>query len=1233
MASTSSSTPSLTPSRSPTPQPPTQPDHFYGNEDTHFTPSPNSDGRIWLSPEDDPLAQRGIPVFKPTMAEFQDFEGYMSSIECWGNKSGIVKIIPPKEWKDSLPSLNPQLARIKLKNPIEQQMMGRAGLFRQQNIERRKFMSVREWAELCAKDEMRAPGVGEMDLHARSTNGAAKAKPRRSGKRKARVAETADPEITPDVMVKEEQEDEEHEGVSVARVLEEANSNKSLTSPPETVVAPTTPVATTLALINAAELSPADSPDANLNFEPSEAPDVEFSASHTPAAEEEENDEEKLAIKGRRNGNSRQAREAALAERAAKDEVFMQTFNPHADWLPPNTNPEDYTPEFCKELERRFWRLCGLGKPAWYGADMAGSLFTDETTAWNVAHLPSALSRLLPASEKGLPGVNTPYLYFGMWRATFAWHVEDMDLFSINYIHFGAPKFWYAIPQGRSNALENIMRGYFPKEVSNCSQFLRHKSFLASPGVLAQSSCRPNCLVQQPGEFVVTFPRGYHAGFNLGFNCAESVNFALNSWLDMGRVAKACQCVDYSVRIDVDQLLRDREAEREAEETKAPPSKRPKKRKSDATTDHAPKAKKIRTKVNRAEVVMTTASPLPHSPSKAQANVTPRVQPKVTLKLGPKPKEPDVFPCCLCVSASRDGLLRVHEPPVWRMEADSGEGASGSGVWMAHAECANVVPETWVDEVEVGDDAGTREKVVMGVDAIVNGRWNLKCSACTKTRHKAHGAPIQCTKGKCPRAFHVSCARDGASHRIVYNVVREMEKEVVLIESQSQVAATPPALDCGPSSTAPTVGVGIEMRVDGSQPHASQPVQPTSEPQVLKLIKKLEVEVLCPQHNPAIAEAKKAAKQDKIRNELIVLPPMSRIKLRVSAGVFEVSLVRVIEEIQCVEVIWDRGLKREFKWGSVVFGNTETIVGQKPTEVAPPVPQPAPRVSQPAASTSSHAVAYTPPAQYYGQSQSTALASYHQPLTVQASQPQSVHYRPPYQPTPTFAPFPQRQPTPSYYNTSRPWTSYHYPHQQSQTTGAYSQKHQSASYYTTQQSSAARYEQRPGYTAMSYQPHISYQYASGASSYNQLAQQSAEQASSYRASPVPSASTPPSFPPSRSHSMQPSHPTPPPQAPPPIARPGSAAYSHVQPAAPLVQTQALQSLPPPSSVASQNQPPCHQPIMASLQGHVSPQPTAGASHYYAVSRPMTVEARFHVTTPESYVGPSDVQWQVPFSAP
>lgn len=92
-----SSTPSLTPSRSASPTPViVQPDHFYGLDNAHH--SPNTHGRTYFDPQDDPLAQRGIPVFKPTMDEFQDFEGYMNSIEAWGMRSGIVKVIPPVEW-------------------------------------------------------------------------------------------------------------------------------------------------------------------------------------------------------------------------------------------------------------------------------------------------------------------------------------------------------------------------------------------------------------------------------------------------------------------------------------------------------------------------------------------------------------------------------------------------------------------------------------------------------------------------------------------------------------------------------------------------------------------------------------------------------------------------------------------------------------------------------------------------------------------------------------------------------------------------------------------------------------------------------------------------------------------------------------------------------------------------------------------------------------------------------
>lgn len=90
-----------------------------------------------------------------------------------------------------------------------------------------------------------------------------------------------------------------------------------------------------------------------------------------------------------------------------------------------------------------------------------------------------------------------------MWKTTFAWHTEDMDLYSINYLHFGAPKTWYAIPPAEGRKLEQLANTKFRELHKACNAFLRHKMTLISPQVLKQHNIPFNKITQEPGEIMV----------------------------------------------------------------------------------------------------------------------------------------------------------------------------------------------------------------------------------------------------------------------------------------------------------------------------------------------------------------------------------------------------------------------------------------------------------------------------------------------------------------------------------------------------------------------------------------------------------------------------------------------------------------------------------------------------------------------------------------------------------
>ncbi|KAI3684452.1 hypothetical protein L6452_33676 [Arctium lappa] len=214
------------------------------------------------------------------------------------------------------------------------------------------------------------------------------------------------------------------------------------------------------------------------------------------------------------------------------------------------------------EVETLYWKA-HVDKPfsVEYANDMPGSAFdrtggghggkkqgrkeigeglTVGETEWNMRGVSRAKGSLLKFMKEEIPGVTSPMVYISMLFSWFAWHVEDHDFHSLNYMHMGAGKTWYGVPRDAAVAFEDVIRDHgYGGEINPIVTFatLGEKTTIISPEVLLKAGV-PCCrLVQNAGEFVVTFPRAYHSGFSHGFNCGEAANIATPGWLRVARDA------------------------------------------------------------------------------------------------------------------------------------------------------------------------------------------------------------------------------------------------------------------------------------------------------------------------------------------------------------------------------------------------------------------------------------------------------------------------------------------------------------------------------------------------------------------------------------------------------------------------------------------------------------------------------------------------------------------------
>lgn len=154
---------------------------------------------------------------------------------------------------------------------------------------------------------------------------------------------------------------------------------------------------------------------------------------------------------------------------------------------------------------------------------------------WNLNSLPYVT--LLKWLGESISGVTRPMLYIGMLFSSFCWHTEDNWLYSINYLHTGAPKRWYGVSGHEAERFESALRAELPHIFAAEPQILFQLTTVLHPDILKRHGVNLCTTLQKEGEFVITFPRAYHSGFNCGFNVAESVNFATWRWLDWGLTA------------------------------------------------------------------------------------------------------------------------------------------------------------------------------------------------------------------------------------------------------------------------------------------------------------------------------------------------------------------------------------------------------------------------------------------------------------------------------------------------------------------------------------------------------------------------------------------------------------------------------------------------------------------------------------------------------------------------
>ncbi|ODV83367.1 hypothetical protein CANARDRAFT_29994 [[Candida] arabinofermentans NRRL YB-2248] len=201
---------------------------------------------------------------------------------------------------------------------------------------------------------------------------------------------------------------------------------------------------------------------------------------------------------------------------------------------------------------------------------------------WNLHNLSVCDNSLLQYLSDESDAIIQPSMTFGMFFSSQSWNMEEHQLYAADFQLLGKRKLWYFIPPRFQEKYEAILEDFIKRKDEQDSELEGHlakfkemcsnndvytittdngafgepfsrrcdiknprfadfvsaekpvhmnEEMFISPSYLRSQGIEVYGVYQEPGEFVIKFPRSYSSSISLGTTVNETVNFATPSWL------------------------------------------------------------------------------------------------------------------------------------------------------------------------------------------------------------------------------------------------------------------------------------------------------------------------------------------------------------------------------------------------------------------------------------------------------------------------------------------------------------------------------------------------------------------------------------------------------------------------------------------------------------------------------------------------------------------------------